>query len=655
MLVLTNNLNIHNVGHSVQESIDRAQNALLKRQGDNGYWCANLLADTTLNSDYVMLLNFLGHPDIEKIKKLSNFIIREQLPDGGWPIYLGGPAEISATVKAYWALKLAGYKPDDEPLKRARKKINDLGGIHRINTFAKFYLAIYGVYDWQGVPTIPPEIMFFPNWFLFNIYELSSWSRTIVIPLSIISAIKPRNHPPEHARLTELFPDNRRFIPLKDTIEENQSKDLFWHKLFLRLDSLLRIYERFSIGSLRRKGIKQAEQWISERQKGSAGLSAIFPSMVNTIFAYKALGYENEFTGIQTELRELRKFEVEYDDYMRLQPCVAPVWDTAISMNALTRSGLPGNHPSLIKGAKWLIKKEVKIRGDWSVKNSTTPAGGWYFELNNPWYPDVDDTIMVLLALRRVILEDDPSREECDAVCQRGLKWALSMQCRNGGWGAFDKDNTKDILTKLPFADHNAMIDPPTADLTGRMLELLGNLGYKKSYPQASRAIRFLKNEQEEDGSWYGRWGVNYIYGTSHVLQGLSEIGENLSLPYIQKAVKWLKSIQNIDGGWGETCETYENPEKKGCGPSTPSQTAWAILGLLSTTNFSDLAIKRGVDYLVNTQNQTGSWDEFETTGTGFPKVFYLEYTMYRLYFPLLALGVYQRYINGQKGEIRKS
>ena len=648
MLVLTDSTNKATIkGQSALRGIINARKALLELQGDDGYWCADLLADTTLNSDYIMLLNFLGNPNAKKIQKLANFIISEQLPDGGWSIYLNGPAEITATLKAYWALKFAGFKPGDEVMQRARTKINDLGGIHRINTFAKFYLAIFGLYDWRGVPTIPPEMIFLPQWIPFNIYEFSSWSRTIIIPLSIVNAIKYSRPCPESARLDELFPDKRRFTPLKETITAHQAKDLFWHKLFLGCDSSLKMFENFSTVSLRRLAINRAEQWISEHQKGSGGLSAIFPSMLNTIFAYKALGYANDYSGIQTEMTELEKFEVKGPDYLRLQPCVSPIWDTAITINALIRSGLPRDDSAITKAAKWLISKETKIRGDWSVKNPSIAAGGWYFELNNPWYPDVDDTIMVLLALNRVKL-DGPEKKERDAACKRGLNWTLSMQCRNGGWGAFDKDNTKEILTKLPFADHNAMIDPPTSDLTGRMLELLGNLNHEKSDTRVSKAITFLKKEQEDDGSWYGRWGVNYIYGTSHVLQGLSEIGENVNLPYVQKAVHWLKAVQNEDGGWGETCESYENPEKKGSGPSTPSQTAWALMGLFPTTNFNTPTIHNGIKYLLTTQNQNGTWDEFETTGTGFPKVFYLEYTMYRLYFPLLALGTYQSKLRQQ-------
>ena len=649
MLVLTHSVDRMTIdSQPTQRAIVDAQEALLELQGADGYWCADLLADTTLNSDYIMLLNFLGNPSPGKIQKLANFIVSEQLPDGGWPIYLNGPAEITATLKAYWALKFAGFNPRDELMQRARHKLNELGGIHQINTFAKFYLAIFGLYDWRGVPTIPPEMIFFPQWIPFNIYEFSSWSRTIIIPLSIVNALKHSRPAPEYARLDELFPDKRRFVPLKETIATHNSKDLFWHKFFLSCDRSLKVFENFNVVSLRRMAINRAEQWISEHQKGSSGLSAIFPSMLNTIFAYKALGYANDYSGIQAELTELEKFEVQGPGYIRLQPCVSPIWDTAISINALIRSGLASDHLAIIKAAKWLVNKETKIRGDWSVKNPSTPAGGWYFELNNPWYPDVDDTIMVLLALERVKLNGSTAKER-DAACQRGLNWTLSMQCRNGGWGAFDKDNTKEILTKLPFADHNAMIDPPTADLTGRMLELLGNLHRKKSYSPASRAITFLKREQEDDGSWYGRWGVNYIYGTSHVLQGLSEIGEDINLLYVRKAVNWLMNVQNEDGGWGETCETYENPERKGCGPSTPSQTAWALLGLLAAADVTTPAIQRGIKYLLTTQNEHGTWDEFETTGTGFPKVFYLEYTMYRLYFPLLALGTYQSHLRQQK------
>ncbi|MBI4346487.1 MAG: squalene--hopene cyclase [Elusimicrobia bacterium] len=624
----------------LRNAIRRAQTALLKKQSsDDGYWCAELRADTTLESDTIMLLYFLGRADSPKIARLAKFILSQQLPDGGWPIFKNGPAEISATVKAYWALKFAGHAPDEPSMVKARERINALGGIHKVNTYSKFYMALFGLYDWKGVPTIPPELMCFPNWFYFNIYEMSSWTRAIVVPLSIVWAERPDVTCPPHARLDELFPDERRFVPLKDLMPPHSL--LSWTSFFLWCDKALKGIEGKGPHAIRAWALRTAESWMLEHLQHSDGLGAIFPGIVNTILAMKCLGYSDHDPRLKREIEHLERLELDRGDLLEMQPCQSPVWDTAIAVIALAESGLYREHRALGGSAEWLLSKEIRVAGDWRVTNPTGPIGGWAFEFQNDWYPDIDDTAMVMLALRHVHLEErlELAREK---ACLRGLHWLLSMQSKSGGWAAFDKDNTKAILTKIPFADHNAMIDPPTADITGRILEFLGYVGYDLSYPCVQSAIEFIKKEQERDGSWYGRWCVNYIYGTWQMLRGLNAIGYDMHEPWIQKAANWLKAVQRPDGGWGETCATYHDPALKAKGPSTPSQTAWAIMGLMAAGHGSDPAVERGVAWLLRTQRPDGTWDETEFTGTGFPKVFYLEYTLYRDNFPVLALGQYQ-------------
>ena len=622
------------------DAIRRAQDGLLRLQNpEDGYWCGPIFGDTTIDSDTIMLLNFLGRGSSVKVRRIANHLQNKQNPDGGWPIYDNGPSEISATVKAYWALKFAGHSPNEPRMEAARKRIKALGGIHKVNTYTKFYLAIFGQYDWRGVPSIPPEIMLFPNWFYFNIYEMSSWTRSIVVPLAIVWATQPRVPCPAHATIEELFPDSRRFVPLKDVVPPHGL--VSWSTFFLMWDQFFKLMEGKGGHWIRVWALRLAEDWILERLQDSDGLGAIYPGIVNTIMAMKCLGYPDTDPRLVAQLQEVDRLEIPGSDSTRFQPSRSPVWDTAISMIALAESGLDRSHPALVQACQWVISKEVKIRGDWAFTNPDGPTGGWHFQFNNAFYPDIDDTAMVLLALRHVHLEE-PNTLIREKAFLRGLNWLLSMQSSTGGWAAFDKENTKAILTKIPFADHNAMIDPPTVDITGRVLELLGYVGYDTSYPAAAKAVRFIKDEQEADGSWFGRWCVNYIYGTWQVLKGLQVIGEDMGQPCVTRAVRWLKSVQRPDGGWGETCETYHDPAKKGQGPSTPSQTAWAIMGLMAAGVYDD-SVKRGVEYLVSTQKADGLWDETEFTGTGFPKVYYLEYTMYRNNFPLQALGIYRQ------------
>lgn len=624
----------------LKDAIKRGQDALLRSQNrDEGYWCADLFGDTTIDSDTIMLLNFLGRGASVKVRRLAGHLLNEQLADGGWPIYKNGPSEISATVKAYWALKFAGHKPDEPRMQAARRKIRELGGIHKVNTYTKFYLACFGQYDWRGVPTIPPELMLFPKWFYFNIYEMSAWTRSIVVPLSIVWSFAPNIPCPPHAVLDELFPDSRRYVPLKEVVPPHGF--FSWTNFFLIWDSALKALEGRGGHWIRVWALRLAEDWMLERLQDSDGLGAIYPGVVNTIMAMKCLGYPDTDPRLVEQLQQLDRLEISSGDLSRWQPCRSPVWDTAISVIALAEAGLKRDHPMLQKAAEWLISKEIKIRGDWAVTNPDGPTGGWHFQFQNVFYPDVDDSAMVMLALRHVHLCDEAAQAR-EKACRRGVDWILSMQAKSGGWAAFDKENTKVVLTKIPFADHNAMIDPPTTDITARVIELLGYLGYDKSFAPIRRAVDFIKRDQEKDGSWFGRWGVNYIYGTWQALRGLRAVEEDMKQPYVRKAVDWLKSVQLPDGGWGETCATYHDPSLKGKGPATPSQTAWAIMGLMAAGVMDD-SVKRGAEWLIRNQKADGTWDESESTGTGFPKVYYLEYTMYRNYFPVQALGVYQK------------
>lgn len=633
----------------LRQGIRRAQRWLLERQDPkDGHWVADLCADTTLESDFIMLYVFLGwqeRPSVKiKIQRLARFILSRQLPDGGWAIFKNGPSEISCTAKCYWALKLAGYSAEEERLVRARACLNRLGGIHKVNTYTKFYLALFGLYAWEGVPSIPPELMFFPKWFYFNIYEMSSWTRAIVIPMSILWAKRPRKSLPPCGRIDELFPaGGPAWVPVGGEHFAPPEGFFSWRKFFLEVDAFLKDFEGKGPHVVRAWALRKAMRWILQHNENSDGLAAIFPSMLNTILALHVMGEPDDHPVLQHNLQELERFMLDRGEQgIQVMPCLSPVWDTAIAILALTESGMPPDHPSMIQATQWLLDREIRMPGDWRVKNPTGPVGGWAFEYENAFYPDIDDTAMVLLALRRVEMEE-PLAHEREKSVLRGLNWILSMQSANGGWGAFDVDNTKAIFNYIPFADHNAMIDPPTVDVSARVLEALGLLGYDTSYDCVRRAVDFIIREQEADGSWYGRWGVNYLYGTWQAVRGLTCIGVSPEEPCIQNAISWLRSVQQPDGGWGERCDTYADPGRKGKGPSTPSQTAWALMAFLSAGLIHDPAVERGVEYLLSTQRPDGTWDEQEFTGTGFPKVFYLEYTYYRHYFPLLALGMLRR------------
>jgi squalene-hopene/tetraprenyl-beta-curcumene cyclase len=629
---------IDDIRSRVAAAVDASRRLLFSIQNrEEGYWCGELGADTTLVSDYILLHRLLGTEDPVRTQKCATEILNRQNQDGGWPIYNDGPSNISASVKAYFALKMADYSPDHPQMKKARERILALGGVTEVNTFTKIYLCFLGQYDYDAVPAIPPEIVLFPNWFWFNLYEISSWSRAILVPLSIAYAKKPFKKIPDEHNIDELFVGGRS----KSRLRLRWSKQLIsWRNFFLVLDRLVHFFERVHIRPLRSRALKKAEKWMLERLEMSDGLGAIYPGIMNSIIALRCLGYSMDDPQFIRAMDEFEKLGIEESTTFRMQPCMSPVWDTAYAVFALAESGVASDDRRLVQPCDWMLRKQVTRKGDWCVKNSKAAPGGWYFEFNNEFYPDVDDTAQVLLALSRVQSSNESYH---DKSVRRAIDWVLSMQCKNGGWASFDKDNDRMVFQHIPFADHNAMLDPPTVDITGRVLECLATYGYTLKDQPVRRAVEFIKREQEPDGSWFGRWGVNYIYGTMLVLRGLAAVGVDLNEPCILQASEWLRMMQNSDGGWGETCGSYDDSTVKGVGPSTASQTAWAIMGLLAANDLRSESLAHGIAYLLKTQRRDGSWDESLCTGTGFPRVFYLMYYMYRQYFPLLALTDYAK------------
>ncbi len=619
------------------QAVERGAQHLLSLQAQDGYWVGELEADTTLESDYIYYLNVLGRAEPRRIAKLANYVRQRQLEDGGWNIFVGGPSELNATVKAYFALRLAGDAADAPHMLAARDRAQALGGLEATNSYTRFYFALVGALGWEMAPAVPPELLLLPNWFYFNIYEMSSWTRGIVIPLAILYALKPRWTLPVQVSVQDLFATPGRAAKAFDWDPQLFS----WRNLFLTFDRAYKIYDRLPWKPLRGRAIAQAQKWMIEHLDRSEGLGAIYPAMMNAIFALVASGHEPDSAITSREIAELAKFEIEEDDTIRVQPCISPVWDTCIAMVALEEAGLPANHPALVKAASWLLDKQILGPGDWQMKNRDAEPGGWAFEFRNDWNPDVDDTAFVLMALQRV---DFPDKARMDKAIRLGIQWLLSMQCHDGGWGAFDRDNDKHMLTRVPFADHNAMIDPATADVTARVIECLGRYGWRAEHPTIQRAEEFLKSDQRPDGSWFGRWGVNYIYGTGGVLRALEAVGV-AARDYAQRAAGWLRDVQNTDGGYGESIASYNNESLKAKSESTASQTAWGLIGLLAASDgkyageCKDLSIDRAVEFLLQDQQPNGSWEEAPFTGTGFPKVFYLKYHLYRDYFPVYALA----------------
>jgi squalene-hopene/tetraprenyl-beta-curcumene cyclase len=626
-------------------SARNACDALLALRRPDGFWWGELTADATLESDYILLELWLhppksgvwSPPSRDRVQRAVCSILARQAPDGGFNVYPEGPSEISASVKAYFALKVAGVPAESAEMVRLRERILALGGIQSANSYVKINLSLFGLYPREHVPAIPPEMMLLPGNF---IYQMSSWTRAIVIPLSIVHSMNPMRPVPAGFTLEELFApgvspgfrwDNRTFT---------------WRNLFLAADRFLKWWEKKGSRRLRRRAIRLAERWMLDRVRLSDGLAAIYPPMQYLIMALDLLGYLPEHPDRVEAQRQFETLLVDDGRRFFFQPCFSPVWDTAIAAFALGEAGMapPG---SLRRTADWLLSKEVRHKGDWSVKRPNVEPSGWYFEFANEFYPDIDDSAMVLLALKHARATGSGQQDAC---IKRAIDWLLAMQSRDGGWAAFDVDNNWEMLSDVPFADHNAMLDPTCPDITGRVIEALCAHGIQPGHPAVRRGVNYLIRTQEADGSWYGRWGVNYIYGTFLALRGLAAAGESDREAYILRAGEWLRSIQNADGGWGESCASYDN----GCfaaASSTPSQTAWAILGLISGGDTNSISVRKGIEYLAGAQRPDGRWDEHLATGTGFPRVFYLTYHLYRDSFPLLALSAFLRAHHGNKGD----
>jgi squalene-hopene/tetraprenyl-beta-curcumene cyclase len=619
-------------------ALTRSTKVLANLQKPDGYWVGDLLADTTLESDYILLQLWLHPPDengwnpptLECVKRAAKAILARQRPQGGYNIYPQGDADISASVKAYTALKLAGIDPEGEPMLRLRRTILDMGGLQAANSYTKINLSLFGLYPRQYVPTIPPELVLLPGGVL---YEMSSWTRAIVVPLSIVQSLAGTRPVPRGFDLDDLSVPGKSFrLPRRDRFS----------LIFQQIDRGLKLWERRGPETLRREAIRRAEKWLIDHTRYSDGLGAIYPSMMYSIMALECLGYPPDHPDRIKAIAQFDNLLTETETEFYFQPCFSPVWDTAYAMFALGEMGNPPEGP-MRAAADWLMKKEIRHKGDWSVKRPDLEPSGWSFEFDNEHYPDIDDTAMVLLGLQHANASDEGVQERVE---QRAVNWLINMQSKDGGWAAFDVDNDWQLLNAVPFADHNAMLDPTCPDITGRVLEALCRRGFTLADETVGRAVEYLLKSQERNGSWYGRWGVDYIYGTFLALRGLRAAQATNAMRH---GARWLVSVQNPDGGWGESCDSYRDDTFVNA-PSTPSQTAWALLGLMAAgESFAD-PVRRGLDYLLTTQHEDGTWSEELATGTGFPNVFYLRYSLYRQYFPHLALAHARRSL-GLSGE----
>ena len=615
---------------ALDQRIEAARGTLGRRQQPDGHWVFELEADATIPAEFILLEHWLGEIDQELEDRIAVYLRRRQAAHGGWPLYEGGDFDISASVKAYFALKFRG-DPDDAPhMVRAREAILAHGGAARANVFTRITLALFGQVPWRAVPVMPVEIMLLPRWFPFHLEKVSYWSRTVIVPLLILMTLKPRAANPRGVDLRELF-----VKPPEDEPDyiDNPTGSPLGH-VFVQLDRALRLAEPLLPDFARQKALDAAVAFIEPRLNGPEGLGGIFPAMTNTVMALTALGYPEDHPHLVTARQAVRRLLVEHPHEAWCQPCLSPVWDTALAAHAMLEAGA---EDAARRGLDWLAARQIKdVVGDWSARRPGLAPGGWPFEYANDFYPDIDDTAAVVCALHRA----DPQRYAPDI--ERAVKWVLGMQSAGGGWGSFDADNTHDYLNHIPFADHGALLDPPTADLTGRCISMLAEVGYSRRHPVVARALAWLKREQEPDGSWFGRWGTNYIYGTWCVLVALNAIGEDMDQPYVRRAVAWLKAHQQPDGGWGESCASYWPERREERVVSTPSQSAWALLALMAAGEVESDAVSHGIGFLEQAPMAEDGWSEELYNAVGFPRVFYLRYHGYRLYFPLWALARYR-------------
>ncbi len=613
-----------------------SREALKARQKDDGHWVFEFEADATIPAEYVLLQHFLGDLKSEFVDdiqpKIANYLRDRQAEHGGWPLFHGGELDISATIKAYYALKLAGDDPDAPHMVRAREAILKRGGAAQCNVFTRIALALFGQVPWRAVPVMPVEITLLPRWFPFHLEKVSYWSRTVIVPLLILMALKPKAKNPLGVDVRELF-----LVPPEETEFPMNATGTALGAAFASLDRVLRSIEPSFPKKQREKAIRKALDFIGPRLNGEDGLGGIFPAMANAVMAYEALGTPRDDESFRVARQAVDKLLKIHGDQAYCQPCLSPIWDTCLALHALLEANEDPKGPVIQKAIDWLLEREITgTYGDWVWRRPGLKPSGWAFQYRNDHYPDVDDTAVVVMALDRT---GDP---RCRPAIERATHWIIGMQSSNGGWGSFDPENQYSYLNHIPFADHGALLDPPTVDVSARCLSMLAQLGYERDHPAVKKAINFIKDDQEQDGSWHGRWGVNYVYGTWSALSALNAVGEDMSAPAVRKAVDWLKNFQQSDGGWGEDCATYWHERRGEAKGSTPSQTAWALLGLMAAGETESESVAGGVSYLETAPRSGAKWEERLYTGIGFPRVFYLRYDGYSAYFPLWALARYR-------------
>ncbi len=626
----------------LDDCIERATNALLAEQRRDGHWVFELEADATIPAEYVLLRRYLGEPDAALEARIAQYLRRTQGAHGGWPLYHDGPFNTSASVKAYFALKVIGDSPDAPHMRQARQAILAHGGAGTTNVFTRMLLALHDIVPWHSAPTVPVEIMYLPRWFPFHLFRISYWGRTVLAPLLVLQALKPSSRHPHGVTLDELFPGSSARIR-RAPRASHQSRP--WFAVFAAIDAVIRFTEPYFPAGPRKRAIAKAMAFVTERLNGEDGLGAIFPAMANTLMAFDALDYPREHPAVVTARKSIEKLIVLKRDEAYCQPCVSPVWDTVLAAHALIEVGGEPALNSARKGLVWLLPRQVlDTVGDWADQRPNVRPGGWAFQYANPHYPDLDDTAVVVMAMERGARQLKISGgEDFSEAIARGREWVLGLQSRNGGWGAFDADNTSEYLNHIPFADHGALLDPPTADVTARCASMIAQLNHDADRGALKSALAFLRRTQEADGSWHGRWGMNYIYGTWSALCAFNAAGVSPQAPEVRRAVKWLEFINNPDGGWGEQGCSYELDHRNHQpAPSTASQTAWALLGLMAAGEVNNPVVERGIEFLLRTSDADGHWPEPQFTAVGFPRVFYLRYHGYSKFFPLWALARYR-------------
>ena len=623
----------------LEDVIQNASSALLDQQRDDGHWVFELEADATIPSEYILLVHYLAEtPNLELERKIGNYLRRIQGEHGGWPLFHNGKFDVSATVKAYFALKMIGDDINAPHMKRAREAILTHGGAEHANVFTRILLALYGELSWKSVPTIPAELILLPRWFPIHLSKMSYWARTVMVPLLVLASLKPLARNPRNIHIGELF-KSKRAPAQRRAPQQNRYGSWF----FINLDRVLKVVEPFWPKKLHQRAIDRCVAFVTERLNGEDGLGAIYPAMTNSVMMFDALGYKPDHPDRAIARHSVEKLLVVKEDEAYCQPCVSPIWDTALACHALMEVRGEDANEKVVLGLEWLKQRQVlNVKGDWAEERPDVRPGGWAFQYNNDHYPDLDDTAVVVMALDRARETIAPQADFTESI-ERGREWVEGLQSKNGGWGAFDADNAYHYLNNIPFADHGALLDPPTEDVTGRCIGMLAQLGEAPDSPRMKEAIAYLERVQMKDGSWFGRWGVNYIYGTWSVLAGLNAAKVDINAPMIRRAAAWLISIQNEDGGWGEDCDSYKldyaGYERSA---STASQTAWALLGLMASGDVNHPAVARGIRYLQETQSADGLWPQEEYTGGGFPRVFYLRYHGYPKFFPLWAVARYR-------------